>query len=129
MLKKNKITGRFEKGNCSGRRFTAENSIGNQYAKGNPKNRTTWRDGDTEGKKHPQWKGGVQYCKKDCVHLYVSVGLRERRPRKVWEENFGKIPVGFIIWHLNGDKCDDRIQNLECISRAECVRRNRRKEL
>ena len=127
MLKKNKITGRFEKGNDSGRRFTSENLSGNQFAKGNPKNKTTWRDGDTEGSKHPQWKGGVQFCKNDCVHLYVGVNKRVRRPRTVWEDVVGKIPKGFIIWHLNGDKNDDRIENLECISRAECVRRNRRR--
>ena len=32
--------------------------------------------------------------------------------RKIWIENFGEIPKGCIIHHKNGNKKDNRIENL-----------------
>lgn len=32
--------------------------------------------------------------------------------RYVWENTFGKIPVGCVIHHINGNKLDNRIENL-----------------
>lgn len=46
--------------------------------------------------------------------------------RIVWQQYYGEIPEGFIIWHKNGDKFDDRIENLECVSRAVMVRMAKR---
>lgn len=39
--------------------------------------------------------------------------------RVIWEEYFGKIPSGLIVHHKNGNKEDNRIENLEIMSRAE----------
>jgi len=39
--------------------------------------------------------------------------------RLVWREKFGKIPKDFIIHHKNGNKKDNRIENLECISKSD----------
>ena len=39
--------------------------------------------------------------------------------RKVWIDNNGEIPKGFVIHHINGNKKDNRIENLQCISRRE----------
>jgi len=39
--------------------------------------------------------------------------------RKIWEEHFGKIPVGYVIHHKNGDKKDNRIENLQCLTIKE----------
>ncbi len=36
--------------------------------------------------------------------------------RLVWEDHYQKpIPEGYVIHHINGDKLDNEIQNLDCI--------------
>lgn len=47
----------------------------------------------------------LKYCNKD-------------EHRVVWEEEFGEIPAGYVIHHINGVKKDNRIENLELKSRA-----------
>ena len=39
--------------------------------------------------------------------------------RAIWELHYGEIPKGYHIHHVNGNKKDNKIQNLECISRKE----------
>lgn len=126
MIKRNK-KGQFDRGNHSGRMFTSETSRGNQYAKGNPPNRTTWKKGDTAQSKHPQWKGGVQYTKRDGA--FVSIGANKRKRRAVvnYENVYGPIPKGYVIYHKNGDKYDDSVDNLEAITRAELLARNNKR--
>ena len=43
--------------------------------------------------------------------------------RLVWEDWYDKkIPKGYDIHHLNGDKLDNRIQNLQCVERSAHIR-------
>lgn len=76
------------------------------------------------GENHPSWKGGIQQPKNDCVHLYTGNGQRVRKPRKIYEDNFGSIPEGYVVIHLDGNKLNDEPNNLLAISRAQLVRFN-----
>jgi hypothetical protein len=73
---------------------------------------------------HPSWKGGEQKSGKDVIYLWAGSNQRARRPRKVYEDNYGPIPKGFIIYHKDGNNFNDDPKNLEAISRAELLRRN-----
>lgn len=39
--------------------------------------------------------------------------------RLIWETYRGPIPKGYIVHHINGNKKDNRIENLSCISVKE----------
>lgn len=57
------------------------------------------------------------------VWLY-GAGTRELRGvhRVLWEAFNGPIPPGLQINHRNGDKCDNRLENLELVTPAENTR-------
>jgi len=42
----------------------------------------------------------------------------------LWEQHNGKVPDGHIVVFRDGDKSNITIENLECISRSENLRRN-----
>jgi hypothetical protein len=83
-----------------------------------------FKPGQLVGEGHPSWKGGVQQTKNDCTYLWDGANHRIRRPKKVYEDAYGPIPKGYIIIHLDGNKDNDSLSNLEAISRAELLRRN-----
>ena len=120
--------GRFKKGSQSGAntQFKKGNVPWNKNMKGihfSPK--SEWKEGDTALDKHPFWKGGVQKPKKDCVQITIGKGQRARKPVLVWEaHNKKKVPIGYVIYHKDGNMYNDNLSNLECISRAELMKRN-----
>ena len=79
---------------------------------------TEFKKGETAGDKHPQWKGGEQMMSRDCVYVFTSSNNRIRRPRKVYEDAYGTIPKGWILYHLDKDKHNDDLENLIAIPRA-----------
>jgi hypothetical protein len=83
-----------------------------------------FKTGQYIGDKHPCWKGGVQVPKNDCTYLYAGVRSRVRKPRAIYEAAYGRIPKGYVIYHIDGDKRNDELMNLEAISRAELLKRN-----
>lgn len=60
---------------------------------------------------------------------YTYVKIAERRWRQkhqvIWEKQYGPIPKGHIIVFRDGNPNNFRIENLECISQAENLYRNR----
>lgn len=56
---------------------------------------------------------------------YYALTTNERTlmHRYVWEKERGKIPKGWDIHHLNEQKHDNRVDNLECLPKAEHTRK------
>ena len=123
---KRKKNGQFAKGNKSGKMFTRESSLGNKHAKGNPPNKTSFKKGENFMENHPSWKGGIQIFKKDGAMKNLGNGKRTRLARYNYEQAFGKIPKGYVIWHKDGNKFNDELSNLEAITRSELLRLNRK---
>lgn len=45
--------------------------------------------------------------------------------RLIWIKEYGEIPKGYVIHHIDGDKTNNNLSNLECISLSEHSRRHR----
>lgn len=117
------IKGQFDKGNNTGRRFTSENSKGNQHAKGNPPNKTTFKVGEHAMEKHPCWKGGIQKTR-DGYYIALAANKRMKYARYVYEQVYGELPPNHVIYHVDGDKYNDEPTNLIAITRSELIRLN-----
>lgn len=85
---------------------------------------TEFKVGQFKGDEHPSWKGGVQLTKNDCAYVYSGVNKRLRRPRIIYEEAYGEIPTGWILYHLDRDNKNDDLDNLIAIPRAILVKIN-----
>lgn len=51
------------------------------------------------------------------------------KSRHMWEQEKGKIPDGFVVFHLDGDALNCKIDNLCLLSRSELVRLNQHQKM
>ena len=52
---------------------------------------------------------------------------QHRRSRLVWEMHHGPIPVDKVVDHINGMRTDDRIENLQLMTRSEHMKTHKPK--
>lgn len=65
-------------------------------------------------------KGQFVYTNGGGRYRVVQIkGVRIPVHRLVWELEKGPIPAGYIIHHINGNRLDNRIENLACITQKE----------
>ena len=65
-----------------------------------------WRSYN-RGENASNWKGGFSLYKTITIN-----GRQVMEHRLVWEQANGKIPNGWVIHHLNGNRKDNRLENL-----------------
>ena len=85
-----------------------------------------YRGWETRPKRRPlpfMMFGGERYTIYKEGYYRKTRGNRSLMHRDVWEAHKGPIPDGWDIHHLNEDKEDNRIENLECLPKAEHTRR------
>ncbi len=83
----------------------------NPGRKGMPKN-------PNYGKDNHAWKGG--YVRKDGYKLISVDGEQRLEHRYIWEQYHKKpIPPGYQIHHIDGDKLNNKIENLQMISNSD----------
>ena len=76
------------------------------------------------GENHYRWQGGETVDQRGYVQVLVPPERRkghryQSQHRVVWEDANGPIPEGHIVHHKNEVKTDNRLENLECITRKE----------
>ena len=58
----------------------------------------------------------------DAPRAWVKVAepnVWRERARVVYESAYGAVPRGMVIHHINGDSLDDRLENLQALTRAQ----------
>lgn len=63
--------------------------------------------------------GAERVVKDGRVQIKASDGKWRYRSRIVWAEANGPIPHGYVIHHRNENPMDDRLENLQMLTRAQ----------
>ncbi len=92
---------------------------------------TQFRKGERRGRANAVYKPiGTERISKDGylerkVNDDLPLQARWRAVHRIdWEAKNGRVPRGFALCFVNGDKTDRRLENLTLISRADLCRRN-----
>ena len=56
------------------------------------------------------------------VRIRLQNGQLVWEHRLVWERTHGPVPDGHVLHHKNGDRRDNHLDNLECLSRGDHAR-------
>jgi hypothetical protein len=67
---------------------------------------------------------GTRYTRRRDGYYRATSGARDLMHRDVWRLHNGKIPDGFDVHHRNGDRSDNRIENLKLLGREEHASRH-----
>jgi len=74
------------------------------------------RNWGRRGSDSVNWKGGRSLTKDGYIELRID-GKQKPEHRYVWESSYGAIEPGWVVHHLNGQKTDNRIENLQAMPR------------
>lgn len=110
---------------CCGRPFvTTESRVSSGRGKCCSRACENKRRGDSmSGGRNPNWKGGEWLSSSGYRACNVGHGEYERQHRIVAETILGReLLHGEVVHHVNGDKADNRAENLQVMSSAEHVR-------
>lgn len=69
----------------------------------------------TQGGKYAEFDG-TRYCRDDRTGYYLNATIRKRLHRAVWEYHNGEIPDGCHVHHVDGNKNNNEIENLELLN-------------
>lgn len=70
-----------------------------------------------------QYYDGKKFTLRNTGYYSLTTNDRMLMHRYIWEKEIGKIPDGWDIHHINEDKADNRIENFECLPKAEHTRK------
>lgn len=63
-----------------------------------------------------QWFNGLKFTRDDKTGYYLNSTIRERMHRYVWKFHHGEIPEGYQIHHIDHNRGNNDISNLQMIS-------------
>lgn len=73
---------------------------------------------------------GKEFYKDHTAGYWISIDCPKIRAHQwVWKNNHGDIPKGYHIHHRNGDKSDNRIENLELVEASRHIRDHMQKRM
>ena len=79
--------------------------------------------------KNPNWKGGVSHDGAGYVTVNIGNGKQARQHRLIAEQMLGRpLNNGEVIHHKNGNRSDNRVENIEVLSQSEHMKKHITKE-
>ena len=68
------------------------------------------------------WFNGAKFTLRNNGYFGRTTGDRAMMHRVVWQHHYGPIPAGYDIHHIDRDRTNNDILNLELIDKAEHTR-------